>query len=226
VRAPDRYAALVFDIDGTLITTGGAGARAWAMAFEELYGVTADVAEFSEPGMTDPDIARLTFTGAVGRAPEPPDLARVMGRYLHHLSETLADADGYRVMKGVEELLPALVEAGYLLGLTTGNLEAAAHIKLHPAGLNRFFCFGGYGSDSGDRVELTRKAIQRAGMISGAEIAPAATIVLGDTPHDVDAAHGAGARSVGVASGSSTVEDLVRAGADQVLASLSEEIEL
>jgi beta-phosphoglucomutase-like phosphatase (HAD superfamily) len=226
MRAPDRYVALVFDVDGTLISTGGAGARAWAAAFDELYGVAADVTEFSEPGMTDPDIAKLTFLGAVGRAPERQDLARVMGRYLHHLAETLADTDGYRVMSGVQELLPALVEAGYLLGLTTGNLEAAAHIKLHPARLNRFFCFGGYGSDSGDRVQLTRRAIERAGLISGAEVEPAATIVIGDTPHDVDAAHGAGARSVGVASGSSSVEDLERAGADQVLASLSEEIAL
>ena len=96
-------------------------------------------------------------------------------------------------MPGIEELLPRLVEQGVLLGLVTGNIEAAAHIKLARADLNRFFAFGGYGSDSRDRTELTKKALERGGdgrRRTRSTSAP--TIAVGDTPRDVSAGHGAG----------------------------------
>src|SRR5205823_2832839 len=79
--------------------------------------------------------------------------------YLRCLPEEVAASPGYRVLPGVESLLPRLVEAGVLLGITSGGLEAGAHAKLARAGLNRFFSFGGYGSDSNERIELTRRAI-------------------------------------------------------------------
>ncbi|HWB68581.1 MAG TPA: HAD hydrolase-like protein, partial [Solirubrobacterales bacterium] len=121
---------------------------------------------------------------------------------------------GYRVMPGVEELLPKLVGEGVLLGLVTGNIEAAAHIKLARAGLNRFFAFGGYGSDSRDRTELTRRALERGRLVAGGSLDPGSAIAAGDTPRDVEAGHGAGIRVVGVATGSYTVERLQAAGAD------------
>ena len=83
---------------------------------------------------------------------------------------TVAQSPDYRVLAGVEELLPQMLEQGYLLGLVTGNVEAAAHIKLHRSRLNRFFSFGGYGSDSTDRGELTRMALQRAAVVSGGSV--------------------------------------------------------
>jgi phosphoglycolate phosphatase-like HAD superfamily hydrolase len=104
----------------------------------------------------------------------------------------VADSDDYRVLDGVEELLPRMLEEGYLLGLVTGNVEAAAHIKLHRARLNRYFSFGGYGSDSTDRGELTRVALRRAAVVSGGSFIPDQAFVVGDTPHDVAAAHAAG----------------------------------
>ncbi len=213
-------AAVLFDIDGTLITTGGASAVAWRRAFEELYGIEADINAHSHAGMTDPEVGRVTFEAVLGRPPEGPELARVMARRLHHLSETVAESPGYRVLPGVEALLAGLIERGLLLGLTTGNVEAAAHIKLSRAGLNRFFSFGGYGSDSTDRVELTRRALERADVVSGGLVHPAGCLVVGDTPLDVAAGHGAGVPVVGVATGSYSVAELAAAGADHAIPTL------
>ena len=113
---------------------------------------------------------------------------------------------------------------GFLLGITTGAVEAAAHIKLARANLNRFFTFGGYGSDSADRGELTRKAIDRAGEILGSPLDPLRVLVVGDTPNDIVAAHAARAIGVGVASGHYSQEELRDAGADYVLSSLEEDL--
>lgn len=218
----ERPIAILFDIDGTLITTGGAGAVAWRLAFEELYGIPADIGMFSDAGMTDPEVGRKTFAAVIGHEPEPRELARVMATRLKYLPQAVAASKGYRVLDGVEALLPRLVDEGYLLGLTTGGTDSAAHIKLARANLARWFTFGGYGSDSTDRTELTRKAIERAGMLLGMTLDPQQALVVGDTPLDIAAAHGAGAVGVGVASGHFSVEQLEEAGADFVLESLRE----
>jgi phosphoglycolate phosphatase len=220
----ERPHAILFDVDGLLITTGGAGTRSWRWAFNELYGIPADIGKFTEAGMTDPVVGRLTFTNVIGREPSPEELAAVISHYLMRLPEEVASSPGYRVLDGVEALLPRLAKAGFLLGITTGAIEAAAHIKLARANLNRFFSFGGYGSDSADRGELTRKAIDRAGKIAGSELDPKRVLVLGDTPKDMAAAHAAGAIGVGVASGHFGKDELRAAGADYVLGSLVDEL--
>jgi phosphoglycolate phosphatase len=214
--------AVLFDIDGTLIASGGASHVAWDRAFQELYGVSAGIDEYTNPGMTDPEVGRLAFLGAVGREPSRRELAKVMGRRLHHLADAVGESDGYRVMPGVEALLERLADDGLLLGLTTGNVEAAAHIKLGRANLNRFFCFGGYGSDSTDRTELTKKALERGAMVSGATLERSECFSVGDTPLDVAAGHGAGIRVAGVATGSFSIEELLEAGADWAIASVED----
>ncbi len=223
--APDRIAVL-FDIDGTLIITGGAGAASWRMAFDELYGIPADIGKFTDTGMTDPAVGRATFEAVVHRAPERKEFARLLERRLYYLHQTVEESEDYRVLSGVQELLPRLVEDGYLLGLVTGNLEAAAHIKLHRARLNRFFSFGGYGSDSTDRAELTRIALRRATLVYGETVTPPEAIVIGDTPHDVEGAHAAGMECVGVGSHHFDVDQLREAGADYAIASLEEAVPL
>jgi phosphoglycolate phosphatase len=220
-----RIAAL-FDIDGTLIITGGAGAAAWRLAFEELYGIPADIGKFTDTGMTDPEVGRKTFEAVLNRKPERKEFTRLLERRLFYLHQTVADSKHYRVLAGVEELLPKLIDDGYLLGLVTGNLEAAAHIKLHRAQLNRFFSFGGYGSDSTDRGELTKIALKRATLVYGEPVTPAQAIVVGDTPHDVDGAHAAGMACVGVGSHNYTVDQLRAAGADYAIAALTEGLPL
>jgi phosphoglycolate phosphatase len=206
--------AILFDIDGTLLVTGGAGAVAWQRAFRELHGVDANIDEHTHAGMTDPEIAAIVFREVIGREGSFAERAEAIAGYLSHLQRAVEESDGYRVMPGIEELLPRLSGEGTMLGLVTGNIEAAAHIKLARADLNRFFAFGGYGSDSSDRTELTRKAVDRGGQIAGKELDPAATIAVGDTPRDVKAGHGAGLRVVGVATGKYPVAELDAAGAD------------
>jgi len=218
----DEHIAILFDIDGTLIITGGAGAASWRLAFDELYGIPADIGEFTDNGMTDPDVGRKTFQAVLNREPERKEFARLLERRLHYLHQTVEESTGYRVLAGVQELLPKLLNDGYLLGLVTGNLEAAAHIKLHRAQLNRFFSFGGYGSDSTDRGELTKIALQRATLVYGEPLLPEQAIVVGDTPHDVQGAHSAGMKCVGVGSHHFSVQQLREAGADYAIATLRE----
>src|SRR5947209_5626977 len=212
--------AVLFDVDGTLISTGGAGARSWRHAFEELYGVPADIGKFSDAGMTDPTVARLTFEHVIGHTPSPQELATVMAAYLDRLPWEVEHSDGYRVLDGAEDLLRRMGRSGILLGITSGAVEAAAHIKLSRAGLNRYFPFGGYGSDSGDRVELTKRAVERGAQMVGHELTPERVHVVGDTPKDIEAGHGAGCIAVGVATGHYTADELREAHPEHVLANL------
>lgn len=218
---PGAVRAVLFDIDGTILVTGGAGGVAWQRAFEELHGVEANIAEHTDAGMTDPEIAAIVFREVIGREGSQEERSRAIGCYLRHLPDAVAESSGYRVMPGIEALLPRLIEDGVLLGLVTGNIEAAAHIKLARARLNLFFSFGGYGSDSADRTEVTKAALSRGSLVSGGTLAGGACIAVGDTPRDVIAGHGAGIEVVGVATGSYSVEQLREAGADYALSSVS-----
>jgi phosphoglycolate phosphatase len=217
VSEPTDIRAVLFDIDGTLLVTGGAGGVAWQRAFEELHGVEANVAEHTDAGMTDPEISAIIFREVIGREGTAEERARAIGGYLKHLPDAVAESAGYRLMPGVEELLDRLIDAGLLLGLVTGNIEAAAHIKLARGHLNRFFSFGGYGSDSADRTEVTKAALTRGELVSGGTLTNGACIAVGDTPRDVKAGHGAGIRVVGVATGSYEVDQLKQAGTDWAL---------
>ena len=221
-----RALAVLFDIDGTLITTGGAGAVAWRLAFEELYGIPADIGAFSDAGMTDPEVGRKTFTHTIGHVPTDAELDEVMAARLRYLPDAVDASEGYRVLAGVYELLPQLESEGYLLGLTTGGVEPAARVKLSRGELNPYFGFGGFGSDSENRTELTKVAIERARALHGNGLQPGACLVIGDTPLDIAAAHGAGAVAVGVASGHYDVDALRAAGADHVIESLQEGLPL
>ena len=200
--------------------------RRGGLAFDELYGIPADIGKFTDAGMTDPEVGRKTFEALLKRKPDRKEFARLLERRLHYLHQTVAESKDYRVLPGVEELLPELLNDGYLLGLVTGNVEAAAHIKLHRAKLNRFFSFGGYGSDSDDRGEVTKITLDRASLVFGETVTPEQAIVVGDTPHDVEGAHAAGIACVGVGSHHFTADELREAGADYAISSLTEGLPL
>ncbi|HZA89825.1 MAG TPA: HAD family hydrolase [Solirubrobacterales bacterium] len=217
---------LLFDIDGTLITTGGAGGEAWRRAFEEIYDTQVDIRKVTESGMTDPDVGRTALRHVLERDPTQRELALAMAKYMKYLAAAVAESDGYEVLPGVVPRLRQLVDDGCLVGLITGNVEAAAHIKLARGGLNRFFSFGGYGSDSSDRVEVTKCALERGQLVSGGTLDVSSCLGIGDTPRDVTGAHGAGIKSVAVATGNYTADQLREAGADYVLATLEEELPL
>ena len=217
---------VLFDIDGTLIDTGGAGAEAWRRAFEELYDTEVDIRKVTESGITDPEAGRTALRHVLERDPTQRELATAIAKYMKYLAAAVDESDGYEVLPGVVPRLRQLVDDGYLVGLITGNVEAAAHIKLARGELNRFFCFGGYGSDSSDRVEVTKKALERAKMVSGGMLDTSACMGIGDTPHDVEGAHGAGIMAVNVTTGNYSADQLREAGADYVIATLEEELPL
>ncbi|HXQ43987.1 MAG TPA: HAD family hydrolase [Acidimicrobiales bacterium] len=212
---------VLFDVDETLVHTGGAGARSWKAAFEALYGIPADIGAHTSAGETDPEVGRETFTGVLHRDPTPDELGRLYARYLMSLAEDIWTSEDYRVLPGAEQTLVRLGEAGVMLGLVSGAMEGAARTKLMPGNLNRFFVFGAYGSDSPDRAQLTERAIEKAARLHG-RLTPAQVFVVGDTPRDIEAARAAGAVSVGVASGRYSTKELVAAHGDHVLQSLEE----
>jgi phosphoglycolate phosphatase len=216
-----RPIVVLFDIDETLVHTGGSGGRSWKMAFDDLYGIPADIGAHTSAGETDPQVARATFKGVLHREPTTDELSHLYSRYLMHLADDIVVSEQYRVLPGAEQTLIRLAEVGVILGIVSGAMEGAARTKLIPANLNRYFLFGSYGSDSPDRAELTTIAVEKASRLHD-ELSPSQVFVIGDTPHDLDAAHAAGAVAVGVASGKFSVEQLTQAGADHVLASLEE----
>ena len=211
----------LFDVDETLVHTGGAGARAWNAAFEKVYGRPADIGQHTSAGETDPHVARATFRGVLGREPVGDELDPLYAQYLLHLSDDIGKAAQYRMLPGADHVLQRLVDAGVILGIVSGAMEGAARTKLLPANLNRFFLFGAYGSDSSDRPELTRIAIEKAALLH-VDLSPENVFVVGDTPLDIAAAHAAGAVSVGVATGKYNEDELTAAGAMHVLGSLEQ----
>ncbi len=211
---------ILFDIDGTLLLTGGAGSSALARVFEEHHGVNGELRGIPVHGQTDPAIIQAIAHRSLGRALDATEIARLAERYLDHLEAGLAASTAFRVLPGAREIVGALVErSDAALGLATGNFEPAAYAKLRRAALDSFFAFGGFGSDSIDRAELTRLAVERGRRIAGAK---AEAVVVGDTVHDVASARAAGARSLAVATGNVTADELAAAGADWVVPSLDD----
>jgi phosphoglycolate phosphatase len=215
---------LLFDIDGTLVSTGGAGAVAWKQAFEELYGIPADIGQYTDAGMTDPDVGAKTFEAVLHRKPSPHELAQLVQRRLEHLPEAVEQSKGYRVLPGVPERLKQLSRAGHALGLITGNGDGAAHIKLQRAGLNRWFTYGAYASAGVDRPEIVRQAVRRGEAMLGCNVPNTEIYVIGDTPLDIQAAHAVDCTAIAVATGKYDRAALEEAGADHVLETLEEEL--
>jgi phosphoglycolate phosphatase-like HAD superfamily hydrolase len=224
--APDTPRILLFDIDGTLVSTGGAGAVAWRQAFEELHGIPADIGKFTDAGMTDPDVGARTFEAVLHRKPTARELAQLVQRRLEHLPEAVAQSKGYTVLPGVPERLRQLSHDGHLLGIITGNGDGAAAIKLARGDLNRWFTFGAYASAGVDRPGIVRRAVERGEAMLGCDVPNEDIYVVGDTPLDIQAAHAVECTAIAVATGKYDRNALLEAGADHVLDTLEEELPL
>jgi len=202
---------VLFDIDGTILLTDGAGKRAVHRALIEVFGTTGpDSHRFD--GKTDPQIVRELMRMA-GHGDEHIDahMAPLFDRYLVYLEEELRlGVEGVRLMPGVSDLLDALDALdGVILGLLTGNLEAGARAKLRSASVDPDrFVVGAYGSDHEARGELPAVAQRRVRERLGVDIAGGDVVVIGDTPADIHCGRSIGARAIAVATGHYSVAEL------------------
>lgn len=215
---------VLFDIDGTLVLTGGAGKRALTRACEDLVGHPDALDGIPVAGRTDWIILHDTLT-RVGRELDPALFAALRDRYITYLQQEIVHpGEGVKgVMPGVRELLDRLhAREDVFVGLLTGNFEAGARIKLDYFDLWRYFRCGAFGDDDADRNALVPFALSRA-RDCGVEVAsPRDVLVVGDTPHDVTCALTAHATAIGVATGGYTVDELRASGADVVFEDLSD----
>ena len=210
----------LFDIDGTLLVTGGAGRRAMRRAFDEIVGFADALEGIHLGGMTDRLILRHGLQ-VVGREFEEEVVVALLDRYLTYLEEELPRSAGYRVMPGVQAAVDlCLQQPVAAVGLGTGNVERGARAKLRRAQLDGHFRFGGFGCDAEDRVELLRIGAERGARALGVPLAEARLVIIGDTPRDVAAAAALDAECIAVTTGAFSAEELREAGAEHVFASL------
>lgn len=205
----------LFDIDGTLLRAGGAGARAFDRVMVALHAIERASEGTLFGGKTDPWIIDQIYQRHFRRAASDDDIATFLAHYLPLLEDELAQKPP-RVLPAVVATLDALTDLA-LLGVATGNVERGADLKLRAAGLSGRFRFGGYGSDARDRAELVAIAIERA-----RALAPDHTevVVVGDTIHDISAARACNATVCAVTTGSDPREALLHA--DAVFDSMEE----
>jgi phosphoglycolate phosphatase len=216
---------LLFDIDQTLINTGGAGLRALDRACFQLFGIHNAMHGISPHGKTDPAIAREIVRVQLEQIPGDFNghIQSILEGYLFFLKEEVHASPTYRVLPGINSLLDEMSSrSDIILGLATGNVELGARIKLDRGKLNPYFEFGGFGSDSEDRTELVRKAADKAALRHGERVPASDVFVIGDTPLDIDAGKRAGFKTVGVATGSYSIEQLLDSGATFAVADLEQ----
>lgn len=216
-------ALYLFDIDGTLLSAGGAGRRALDAVFAARHGVADAMAGIEAGGRTDPWLVTQMYERRLGRAPTAAEIDEVLEAYVPALeAELTARADALRVLPHVASALAYLAGVDRVgVGIATGNIERGARVKLDRAGLSPRFAFGGYGCDSAHRAEVVAAAIAR-GRAAAGPCEPARIVVVGDTVHDVAAARACGVRVVAVTTGSDPRSSLEAAGPDVILDSLEE----
>lgn len=198
----------LFDLDGTLILTGGAGVRALDQLFEKRYGICRATSNLRPDGKTDPAIFREIFRRRLNRSPTASEMKNATRVYIQSLRGTLTKKRGYRVMRGIREFLRTAAKRGDALALGTGNFRESARLKLTRSRLWRYFSVGGFGSDSEDRVEILRIAARRASQRYHHSFRRQDIFVVGDTSRDVAAAQRAGFRSIAVATGNIPLKEL------------------
>ena len=219
--ARDRSTVYLFDIDGTLLATGGAGRWAMEAAFAAVTGRSDACSGFSFAGMTDRAIARAGFT-AVAQSVSEERIDQLLDAYLQSLAAEVTASSGYRVLPGVTEVLVRLqTQPQCAIGLGTGNTRAGAMIKLQRAALDPHFAFGGFGCDHEDRAELLRIGAERGASRLGRPRAECRVLVIGDTVRDVAAALAIGADCIGVGTGGTSLGELRQAGAIAVFTDLT-----
>lgn len=204
---------ILFDIDSTLINTGGAGVQALKVASKERFGIDEDLSHIEIAGRTDSGIVRQILAKH-GIQPSDQELRRFFDAYIEFLARQLPISEGH-VLPGIAELLERLESRPHItLGLLTGNLARGAQLKLEHYALWKFFPFGAFADDHHDRNELGTVACTRALEHTGWQFAPSSVDVIGDTEHDIACGKAIGARTIAVATGSRRRERLAKSEPD------------
>lgn len=215
-----KYVCL-FDIDGTLLRTGGAGQRAMERALTDVFGVPDPYEDIPAAGRTDRAITADLFAHHE-LSPTEPEWQQFQSVYFGHLQTTLRDLEGM-ILPGIETLLDRLsTRRDVTLGLLTGNFREAARLKLEHHAIDHHFAFGGYGDQHHDRDDVARVAWSEACRHLGRDIDPSAVCVIGDTPSDVKCARAIGARAIAVATGMFSAEELIRSQPDELYQDFSD----
>ena len=217
---------VLFDIDGTILLSAGAGRRAILAALSEQHSDLSNAAGIRFDGKTDPQIVAELLLAAGDPGPhDAAKITQVLDRYVRHLQQDLVlHGHRSRVMPGIPALLDALeAEQGVLLGLLTGNVVSGARLKLRAVGIDPDrFVVGAFGSDHATRAELPPIAARRAEPHFGRVPTGAEVVIIGDTPADVQCGACIGARAVAVATGGFGVAELLAAGAHAVFQDFSD----
>lgn len=209
---------ILFDIDGTLVDTGGAGVAALQHAAVEVFGAAGPSLDLA--GNTDGAILRGFFE-YFGSKYDPAVGEQFYQSYLSRIRDNLRNPNyGGCLLGGVNPMLASLREEGNSLGLLTGNIERGAMIKVSHYGIADYFQFGAYGDDHWNRNKLGPIALERAEESTGMKFSQDEILVIGDTPKDVACAHAFGVKCVAVATGDFSEEELAACGADRVVPNL------
>ena len=212
---------LLFDIDGTLITSGGAGEAALKDAMRSRFAVEEDLAGVILAGATDARIARELLEKH-GIAVSSENVAALLDIYLGHLSDRIGRHDG-KLLPGIVPLLNVLSHReDAVLALLTGNVSRGAEIKLTHYGVWDFFEFGAFADDHHDRNELGKFARARALERHGEEFPPSRIYVIGDTPKDIECGRAIGACTVAIATGHYSAAELKEHSPDFLFEDLSD----
>jgi phosphoglycolate phosphatase len=212
---------VLFDIDQTILHSGGAGEKSLTLALRDRFGRDETLENIEIAGKTDVWIAHRIFE-AHGIEPLPENVNGFLNGYLEHLKTELGRHDG-RLLPGFPAILHAMAGLpNVAIGLLTGNLRRGAEIKLGYYGVLDHFSFGAFADDSHERNLLGPFARKRAGEAYGTDFQPADIYIIGDTPHDIACAKAIHAHGVGVATGRYSRAALESAGADFVFDDLSD----
>ncbi len=208
----------LFDIDGTLIKSGNAGGKALELVFKQMFGVKKAMRGIRPDGKTDADIVEEILLKKTKQQADNSLIGIILDQYLSMLEETIKNPE-YTVIEGVKEFLQRIhYDKVDVMGIATGNVELGAKIKLRQGDIEKYFKFGAYGSDSRDRKEILKIAVQRAVSYAGTDFEY--VYIVGDTPLDVRAAREAGFISVAVATGNYSFSELLRENPDFLYHSL------
>jgi phosphoglycolate phosphatase-like HAD superfamily hydrolase len=214
---------LLFDIDGTLLLTGGAGKIAFEEAFEEIFEVPHAWGNLDPHGKTDPAIFDEVAQRELGRLLSPGEFELLMDRYEEIFEDRIEQSPRFELMPGVVEILEHLSrDPGIFLALATGNFERAGRMKLKRGAIEHYFPAGGFGNDARERDKILLAAIAYSEELARERFEKHGVFVIGDTEYDIAAAQKAGVRSIAVLTNGRTREHFRKDPPDHILRDLTD----